>query len=59
MFKFTREFFCVDFSWKSAILHTFYARVNAAMPVACTVIPSQLLSSYWNSSSLAKLSNYI
>ena len=28
---------CVDFSWKSAILHTIYARVSAAMPVACTV----------------------
>jgi len=29
--------FCVDFSWKSAILHAIYARVSAAMPVACTV----------------------
>ena len=29
--------FCVDFLWKSAILHTIYARVSAAMPVACTV----------------------
>ena len=29
--------FCVDFSWKSAILHAIYVCVSAAMPVACTV----------------------
>ena len=34
-------FFCVDFSWKSAILQAIYARVSAAMPVACTVLCSQ------------------
>ena len=28
----------MDFSWKSAILHAIYARVSAAMPVACTVL---------------------
>ena len=27
----------MDFSWKSAVLHAIYARVSAAMPVACTV----------------------
>ena len=27
----------MDFSWKSAILHAIYARVSAAMPMACTV----------------------
>ena len=31
--------FCVDFAWKSAILHAIYARVSAAMPVGCTVFP--------------------
>ena len=29
--------FCMDFSWKSAILHAIYACVSAAMPMACTV----------------------
>ena len=33
--------FCVDFSWKSAILHAMYPRVSAAMPVACTVWPAE------------------
>ena len=31
------QVFCVDFMWKSAILHAIYGRVRAAMPVACTV----------------------
>ena len=30
--------FCVDFSWKSVILHAIYACVSAAMPVAWTVV---------------------
>ena len=30
--------FCMNFSWKSAILQAIYARVSAAMPVACTVV---------------------
>lgn len=34
-------FFCIDFSWKSAILQAIYARISAAMPVACTVLCSQ------------------
>ena len=34
-------FFSIDFSWKSAILQAIYARVSAAMPVACTVLCSQ------------------
>ena len=32
--KICMRVFCVDFSWKSAILHAIYARVSAAMPVA-------------------------
>ena len=38
--------FCVDFSWKSAILHAMYPRVSAAMPVACTVWPAES-SFFW------------
>ena len=40
-FKNINAFFLLDFLWKSAILHTIYARVSAAMPVACTVLCSQ------------------
>ena len=35
--KIYTQVFCVDFMWKSAILHAIYGRVRAAMPVACTV----------------------
>ena len=35
--KIYMQVFCVDFMWKSAILHAIYGRVRAAMPVACTV----------------------
>ena len=35
--KIYMQVFCVDFMWKSAILHTIYGRVRAAIPVACTV----------------------
>ena len=40
-FKNINAFFWLDFLWKSAILHTIYVRVSAAMPVACTVLCSQ------------------
>ena len=35
--KICTPFFCMDFSWKSGILHAIYSHVRAAMPVACTV----------------------
>ena len=35
--KIYTQVFCVDFMWKSAILHAIYGRLRAAMPVACTV----------------------
>ena len=31
----------MDFLWKSALLHTIYTHVSAAMPMACTVLCSQ------------------
>ena len=37
------QVFCMDFSWKSAILHAIYACVSAAMPVACTVYMFKLI----------------
>lgn len=35
--KYYTHVFCVYFACKSAILHTIFVRVNAAIPVACTV----------------------
>ena len=44
--------FCMDFSWKSAILHAIYAHVSVAMPVACTVLLNDFIHTHLDTISL-------